>query len=197
MKIECRPKEGRREILTLWIDEEPWREIHTTIFGRRPRFENLDQFAPLEYKCAKNYALKRLSLKNQPSTELRKALLERLVSTETTQKIVDEMIQYGYINDHDWISSFIRVQKAKKMGPRAIEQKLRMKGIPVDQITYAMQEHDSSLSQKERIIDLLNTRYKNRNLSDYKEKQKVIASLVRKGYDLDDIFDSFTSAYTK
>ena len=36
MKIVCSAKEGNRQVMTVFIDDEPWREIHSTIFGRIP-----------------------------------------------------------------------------------------------------------------------------------------------------------------
>lgn len=190
MEIKWIPKEGRRGILTLVVDEDPIRDIHTTIFGRAPTLpkcaslEELEAILHnLEYKAAKNYAIKRLSIKSQPSTEMDKALKERLVPENIREKIIEEFTNLGYINDEEWIEGFIRVQMIKKIGPKAIQQKLQAKGISSESISHLLEKYTSPQTQQEQIQQLLNTRYKSRDLTDYKQKQKVIASLLRKGFD--------------
>ncbi len=194
MEIKWIPKEGRRGILTLLIDEDPIRDIHTSIFGRNPEFPKYSTLAEvetylqtLEYKGAKNYALKRLSIKSQPSTEMEKALKERLVSEEIRNKIIDEFTQLGYLNDEEWIERFIRLQTIKRQGPKAIFQKLKAKGLSDDSITALLEQHATPELQQAQLLYLLKSKYKSRDLTDYKQKQKVIASLLRKGFDFEQI----------
>ncbi len=47
-------------------------------------------------------------------------------------------------------------------------------------------EEDNSKSSIEKLLD---SRYRSRDLSDRKERDKVIAGLMRKGHDLKDIFE--------
>lgn len=192
MEIKWIPKEGRRDILTLTVDEDSIRDVHTAILGRNPKIPScacIDELETilntLEYKGAKNYAIKRLSIKSQPTTEMDKALKERLVPENIREKIINEFTQFGYINDEEWIDGFIRVQLIKKMGPKAIYQKLKVKGIPNELITQFLEKHSSSETQQAQIKQLLSTRYKSCDLTDYKQKQKVIASLLRKGFDFE------------
>jgi regulatory protein len=194
MEIKWVPKEGRRNILTLIVDEDPFKDIHTTIFGRKPKItpckslEDLENLLlSLEYKGAKIYALKRLSLKNQPSIEMEKALKERLVSQKNRDKIIDELRSLGYLNDNEWIEGFIRNQTNKKIGPKAIYQKLKAKGLPDESIEHFLENYVSPEKQQTQIQLLLQTRYKSRNLNDYHQKQKVIASLLRKGFDFEQV----------
>lgn len=193
MKIDCMPKEGRRGVFVICIDEDPWREIHASIFGRKPslpktgttlsEFESL--FEQLEYRGAMRYALKRLSLKGQPAAEFEGALEERLVSPNVINRIVAECSRLGYLNDQQWIESFIRCQLARKLGPKAIVMKLQAKGIASDVAKASVSQMSDAKRQIQSIHGLLNTRYRTRDLSDYRTKQKVIASLIRKGYSID------------
>lgn len=167
----------------MW-DGTPWREVHTAIFGPKPSLpqgcvsleEFQDQFFALEYRMAKQYAIKRLSRQSMLSQALARAMRQRLVSEGTVEGLIQELCSSGIINDQDWVSGFIRRQSERKVGPKAIAQKLMGKGVHV--------EIDSDVEkQKEMVVQLLATRYSRRNLSDFRERQKVIASLLRRGFE--------------
>jgi regulatory protein len=201
MEIKWIRKEGRRDILTLLVDEDPIRDVHAAILGKNPSIPPCASLDELEtilntllFKGAKNYAIKRLSIKNQPTNEMDKALKERLVPESIREKIIDEFVSLGYINDEDWINGFIRVQLIKKIGPKAIFQKLISKGISSELISEYLEKHSSPETQQQQIKQLLNTRYKSRDLSDHKQKQKVIASLLRKGFDYEAVRHSLGEA---
>lgn len=198
MKLEVHPKEGRKEIFILSVDEEPWKEIHRSIFGKKPTIkftistlEDLQQrFQEYEYTRTKNYVYWRLSQKSYSSFELKILLSERLVSDDTAEQVISEIQQSGYINDNDWLSGFVRRQTASKHGPKAIEMKLKAKGVPEHLIAEFLGAAEDSDQQKEGIRRLLSTRYKSRDLTDYKERQKVIAALLRKGYHFEEVLSS-------
>lgn len=193
MKIECLPKDGRRGVFVIYIDDDLWREIHASIFGRKPSLPKtsttLNEFAALfeqlEYRGAKQYALKRLTLKGQPSSELEMSLEERFVAPNTIKRVVEECRVLGYLNDQQWIESFIRCQLARKLGPQAIVMKLQAKGIAREVAKASVSQMADGEMQNQSIHQLLNTRYRSRDLTDYRTKQKVIASLIRKGYSID------------
>lgn len=195
MKIFCKKKEGRAGTLTIYVDQEIWRDIHSTIFGRTPTFPaNCQTMADLEewlltaeYRGAFQYALKRLTLKSQPTIELQKSLETRLVSELNIQKVIAKCKEFGYLNDDDWLASFVRIQMSRKLGPYSIIMKLRAKGIHPEIAKELVEHMDNSEGQQERIAQLLATRYRNRDLSDNRIKQKVIASLIRKGFAYEEI----------
>ena len=195
MKIHVAPKESAYKVFTLFVDDEAWRDIHASIFGQRAKFEALTSFEDfevsfhaLEYQRAKLYTIRRLSMKNQNSAELREALSSRLVSLLNTDRILQVFTDQGYINDEEWTKSFIRQQVARKIAPKVIYMKLKAKGIPNHLAQQMMNQSENS--PQELIKQLLLSRYKNRNLKDYHEKQKVIGSLARKGFDLSDILET-------
>lgn len=195
--ISCTPHPTRSSILTIFWDGEPWREIHTSVFGRRPQLpqncQNFDefktQFFEFEYRQAKNYCLRRLSLQAMLSTALTRALKDRLISEKTIQQVISELNDQGFLNDQEWSASFVRTQTSRKVGPRAIAQKLASKGIKGDVLDTALEKSWDCDTQKKLILSLLKSRYAKRNLNDFKEKQKVIASLVRKGFDFSIILE--------
>lgn len=192
MQISCAPSTERQSVLTIFCDGSPWRDLHTAIFGRRPALpqhclsieEFTEQFFELEYRMAKNYAIRRLSLQGMLSNALARALKERLVSDRVIQNVVEEFVSLGFINDQEWAASFVRSQSNKKMGPRAIAQKLASKGVRGEKLEAALEKSWDSSEQKQLILQLLKSRYAKRDLSDFKERQKVVAALVRRGFDV-------------
>lgn len=192
MDVECILSQERRSVITVLCDGSHWREVHTSIFGRRPTFPqgctSMEEFeavfTALECQCAKKYALKILSTQAMLSNRLARSLRERLVSDKTIDKVIHELIGLGLINDQEWVDSFIRIQTSRKMGPRAIAQKLAAKGVRGKGMSEALQSSYSSEEQKLAIQRLLETRYSKRNLKDRRDRQRVIAALSRRGFDL-------------
>lgn len=195
MIIEVRKKESRRGVLIIGIDGDDWREIHTSIFGQSPNFPDeitsLDEwseaFHALEYKKARYYALKRLSEKAYYSGELTKSLRERLISPSTIERVIENCRELGFLNDEDWIDAFVRGQIRKRASSSAIAWKLQEKGVPTAQAKRAAREKNSPSNEKESIQHLLNTRYRSRDLQERHEREKVIASLIRKGFQYNSI----------
>jgi regulatory protein len=121
------------------------------------------------------------------SAELRAALLKRLIPEESITAIVKELTDLGYLDDSEWTASFIRGQQRKGKGPRAIQHKLRQRGIAYEHLNEDLTNPEK---QREQLAALLNTKYKTRNLKDPKERAKVMTSLARRGFHTEQIFIS-------
>ncbi len=192
MNVSFLPKECPRFIITIYVDDEPWKDIHSKIFGRDvslPTCHTMDElhtyFMTLEYAKAKKYALNCLAMRSYVSTQLQKLLEKNLISSSTIQKIIQEFTRLGYLNDQEWIKSFVRAQLARHIGSQTIVYKLMNKGISQHEAQRWLEELADPSETHKNIQYLLKTKYKDRNLSDYADKQKVIASLARKGFDFD------------
>jgi regulatory protein len=193
LKIEIKPHEWRKELFVIWIDDEIEREIHTSIFGKKPSLptqicltltdwkEIFDQW---EYKRVKNYVIWRLSAQSYHSEQLKKLLKEKLVQSKTIQKVMQEMA--CYLNDEDWIASFMRTYE-KKLGLRAILVKLQSKGLSQKTLNQIKEQWDQPVREREGILYLLQHRYQRQNLNDYLIRRKIIMTLMRKGYSYDQI----------
>lgn len=193
MIIEITKKEFRRGVLTIVIDGDEWGEIHTSIFGQRPSLpdeisslaEWSQVFQSLEYKHARHYALKRLGERAFYSAELAKSLRERLVSPPVIDQVIQHCQELGCLNDEEWIDAFVRGQLRRRSSVRAIAWKLQGKGVPPTQAKKAAEGKISPSNEKESIQRLLQTRYRSRDLQNRHEREKVFASLMRKGFNLD------------
>lgn len=199
MKVASGEIDKYKNTYPLVVEDEVWRTVHVSIFGRSPTFscssaaELNARFDLLEYKGGKSFILRRLSQKNYHSQELMAALSKRNVSKEVSERIVQEFVAQGYLNDATWLASFVRVLRCQRFGFKAILLKLMHKGIPKEEALEAIslfQENEGEVdSTKASIEQLLQTRYRNRQLTDRKERDKVIAALMRKGYELNEIFE--------
>jgi regulatory protein len=144
-----------------------------------------EQLRALEVRGAKRYVLRRLAKQPLASTELAQLLAKRCVSSTTIEKVLTECQNAGYLDDEIWLQGYVKGCLSRKLGPRAIAEKLRVKGIPVPRIKAILEVEATLPKQSEGIRRLLTTRYRSRDLTQYKERQKVIAALLRKGYALD------------
>lgn len=196
MKVDFVPSDEVKDALTLRLDEEYWGDVHTTIFGKKPSFSDdfpdeatfLSAFEEKEKALAMKFALNRLSMRGYTAHELGKLLKEKLVTETNRQAVIDACADYGYLHDEKWAEGYVRGQVARKQGPAAIRKKLQEKGFTHETISTLLDEVGDDL-QKEVVQKILATRYRNRDHSDPRERNKTIGALLRKGYSLDLIKD--------
>lgn len=167
----------KKDVYTLLVDEEPFATFHKRIFGTRPKFaaENIEQlteeFAEKERRFAKNFVLRCMGRKSYHSQELKNLLEECQVNQSTIEKVIEEC--QGFLDDEDYIQRVMQREKSKKGGPHKILWKMRQKGIEIES---KLAENYPVEDQIDQIKELLNTRYRS------KEKHKVVAALMRKGF---------------
>ncbi len=137
----------------------------------------------LDFPAAKRYLLAALCKQSLCSAQIRQRLKRREVPEEMVEELLDEVIRLGFVDDKLWVESFIRRQQARHDGPMTIKHKLRAKGVEVELIDELL-PRDESL-QRQQILELLKGRYRKFDLSDFKQRQKAIAALARKGFNLD------------
>lgn len=146
-----------------------------------------------ETRKALGSALKMLSIKSRHSSEIKAKLFELGYGESIVKSVIQELSKLGYIDDQDWIECFVRSQTAKKFGRHAILQKLFLKGIPKEQVLPVVDKYQSEEKQKELIASLLKTRYRLKDLDDFRQKQQVAAGLARRGFSFSLIQQAFGS----
>lgn len=185
------PHAYKKDVYVLLVEEEPWKEVHTAIFGHPPSLEAFSpsesRFLEIEKTRVKQYVLKQLAKRSFSSYELRQRLTDCLVSLNTAEAVLMECMELGYIHDADWLKHFIAAQLAKKQGPRSILAKLRKKGVPEELCRAALAAVQTEEGQEESLRMWIQKKYGNRDLQDYKERQKVIGALLRRGFEYEEI----------
>ncbi len=137
---------------------------------------------------AKDTAFKYLGYKARTKYEIEKKLIEKEFPTEIVERTINLLLTYGYIDDESYAKKFISEKiNYKGYGKHRIKYELKMKKVDEQIIDDLLTDtHDDEL---EKAIKLATKKIKNKNI-DYKEKQKVIAYLQRRGYSFDIIKES-------
>ena len=146
----------------------------------------LEEFEKIEYQKTKVYALRCLSRQSYHSSRLKQLLIDRRVSKKIIEKIIEEMVRIGFLMDEAWIDSFIKRQIKKESLSLAL-LKLKAKKIPAQELEQAKLRWSDDLNTSEVLSNLLQTKYRKMNLNDYKIRAKVIQSLLRKGFQYNEI----------
>ena len=133
----------------------------------------------------------KLGRRSYSSWEIRNFFKDEIPEIE---EIIAEFTEQGYINDDEWLKSFIRIEEGKGNGPHTLKSKLRQKGIPQEVIEAALTE----ASPQESLATAIYKKTKGRPITK-ESKQKLIAFLARRGFSWDTIqnalYDSHNDAF--
>ena len=137
-------------------------------------------------KRAKLRAMHLLNDMGRTESQLRTKLLRNDYPSDIVEEAIAYVKSFGYINDAEYTRSFIENRKEKK-SKKEIYAALCQKGLPKDLIETALEEcyaDDDSIAAVEAIVRKKKFDPKS---TDYKEMQKMMGYLVRKGFRYDDI----------
>lgn len=118
-------------------------------------------------------------------------LCRKLQENGYPQSIVDAAVAYvesfGYINDLEYARRYVEFQKKGK-GQARLKMELAQKGID-RQIIQQVFEEDFFENNQEVILELIRKKRKNDGPMDEKEKQRIYAFLLRRGFSSSEILD--------
>jgi len=133
----------------------------------------------LELQNAKNIALNYLSYKSRTQKEVEKKLLDKKISKEVIEKVIDFLLKYNYLNDEEFVEEVIKHSKKSK---RVIYQKLLEKGVSKELIEEKLkeisdedEEEKAFMLSKKKLVQL-------KNIENIKKKKKINDFLLRKGF---------------
>lgn len=121
-------------------------------------------------------ALRLLSLKSYSTYELRKKLMKRGFNPQEIEPVLEKYQRLGFLNDQDLAQRRQDSYKRRGYGPQRIAGKFKQQGLKA--ASYPPEE------QKKAILRLLKTPIFVR-----KDRNKKIAALQRRGFDLEVIFE--------
>lgn len=122
-------------------------------------------------------------------------LRSKLIDGKYSEKIIDEAIayvkNYHYIDDRRYAMSFISA-KSSTDSKNTIRRKLIEKGVAKDIIDSCIEEYyvEDELNanvERELIERLIRKKCKDISALEYTDKQKLIASIMRKGFSFYDV----------
>lgn len=143
-----------------------------------------------ELETAKKRAMYLLGGKDYSKKELLNKLLNNY-SRESAEEAVNQMAEYGYIDDERYAEKLARVYvEVRKYGKRRAKMMMMQKGLSAETAETALDKYSSADIVGE-IIAVIEKKYYDRlfieGLEGKKEMQKVIAALARRGYGYGDI----------
>ncbi len=139
-------------------------------------------------KRAKLRAMNLLQKKNYTEKQLKDKLAEGYYSEEIIQNAIDYVKSFHYINDLGYALDYITYH-AQQKSLKQIEQDLFRKGITKEIFSRALMQWEESGEQQD-VQGMIQNHLRKKHYSqdcDIKEKQKIYAFLLRKGYSSDEI----------
>lgn len=144
------------------------------------------------YRRAKQKSLAILKYMDKTEKELYNKLREAYYTDIIIERTIAYLKEYNYIDDERYASNYIRVRK-NSYSILSIKTKLYHKGINKDIVEKIIAiEYDYEDPNADPEVVAINKtilkKNKDINILTQEERQKLIASLYRKGYDLDKIY---------
>ena len=139
-----------------------------------------------QYPRALNLAVSMLARRPCSKGEIIRKLLSRKFTGEVAELVVYKLEKDKLVNDSEFCDQWIRYRLDRGYGLSVIHQELRMKGISEGMISSAFERLDPDEGQENALQQARKYWKRIRDGEDLRKgRQKVITSLVRKGYDWD------------
>ena len=139
-------------------------------------------------KC-RDYALNLLTICDRTEKEIRDKLRGKGYPGNEIEDTIIFLSEYGYINDREYVRKYIKdAVNIKKWGKKRIETELLKKGADRYVVEEMLEEIETDFGAL--IMEILKSRFKNSNLSDPKERNRIFSYFARRGFSPQDIAGS-------
>lgn len=129
---------------------------------------------------AKRKAISYLEKSSRTEQEIRDKLRRELYQEDIIENVIKYLYSYHYLND-DWVAeNFVRSNQFRH-SRKWLEMKLSQKGIDKDRLHIFFEEE---YSEKFAIQKEIEKKLKGRKQINWDEKNKIMAYLYRKGYNI-------------
>ena len=130
-------------------------------------------------------ALRFISKRMKTEAEVRKKL-NTSCPDQVTRKVIERLKDDGYIDDALYVDCYIRDRmKFNPMGRHRIKMELEQKGIKRDLVENSSEY--LAIDEKEVIEGILETKLKGCDISEEKQKRRLLGYLVRRGFSFEAI----------
>lgn len=139
-----------------------------------------------QYRSALDKAVAMLAARACSKGEIEQKLSRTGYSPETIEMVIYKLEKNNLLNDQEFADQWVQYRAGQKYGPRRISQELRRKGVSAEETENALEEI-SEEQQLENAVLLARKGLARAGAEDdfRKIRQKVLAALVRRGYDWD------------
>lgn len=147
-------------------------------------------FDEILYKRARERALHLIEVMDRTEYQIRQKLSEGYYPADIIERVIAFLFKYGYIDDIQYAKKYMEYSINSK-SKRRISDDLLRKGIKREIINTVLVSNESY--EKEQIIKILDKKKYNEVSNNFKEKNRVIAYLLRHGYEYDLILESINT----
>lgn len=146
----------------------------------------------LQYKRARERALRLLALRGRSRAELRKKLTERGFTKSAIDRVLENLGELGYLDDKAFAVNRARHLAVNRLyGDRKIEDQLREKGVEREAAQAAIREVREEFPEKEGISRSATKKLQGRGIDGLSKKERLALArtLQGRGYHLGLILD--------
>ena len=167
----------------LYLTKAAWQRSGFTE-GDMLEEEALKEFVQLvQYRPALHYAVSLLARRSYSKAEIRHKLTDRKYLSDVTDLVLCKLEKEKLLDDREFCSQWISYRLSCNYGSQRIIRELKQKGVPENIIREELETLDpSSESQQAFQLALKAWSRIKPGESLWKARQKVCASLVRKGF---------------
>jgi regulatory protein len=134
----------------------------------------------------KTTALNMLGRRENTRAQLRRKLLQRKFEAADVDKVLDDLVAAGFLDDARAAKTFTRhASHIKGQGRMRIARELAVRGVDPELVAQTLDAQIDPDEEAERLRAALEKRARGRDLSDRKESSKVWQALVRQGFSPD------------
>lgn len=135
----------------------------------------------------RDYALRLIEFRDRTKKELYDKLREKGYSENDIDDEIEFLKSYGYINDRRFAEHYTNdAINLKKWGKIRIRTELIRKGIDREIIDSAIEEAFLDI-EDDRVFTQMQTRFKNSDFSNIKERTRIFNFFMRRGFSAEEI----------
>jgi regulatory protein len=139
-----------------------------------------------------------LGRRENTRAQLRRKLLQRKFDPADIDRVLDDLVAAGFLDDARAAKTFARhASHIKGQGRMRIARELAMKGVDPDLVAQTLDAQIDPDEEAERLQAALDKRARGRDLSDRRESSKVWQALVRQGFAPDAVSKALRRAGTR
>lgn len=159
------------------------------IEGRSLTTEQMNKIKEILLKRAKLRAMNLLKARSYTKMQLTEKLRQGYYSDELVEAAIEYVESFHYIDDYQYACDYIEYHFEDKPEKRLVLD-LQKKGISKDLICRALEEKKSTSDEdveNKMILDFLRKKRIDLDSASVEEKQKLCASLIRKGFSFEKV----------
>lgn len=135
----------------------------------------------------RDYALYLIEFKDRTEKELRDKFKEKGYDENDTEDEIEFLKNYGYIDDKRYAEHFTHdAIKIKKWGKMRIRTELLRKGVDRETVDNTIEDAFFEV-EDDLVLTQMQTRFKNSDFSNIKERTRIFNFFMRRGFSPDEI----------